>query len=336
MAKPTKPRLIDIAKQAGVSVAAVSAVINESPMIKVSAKTQREILEIAAQLNYRSPHSGLLKTGLTVRVFTGASRDNLMAMDILSGIETFLLPVKGNMLVSLLPEEDGTRGASWDWDHLLDGVHGVIFQSRAPESALAELRKRAVPTVVIGTRTVRDDVDMVYARYPNYVPLALERLVALGHKHTVLVTGPLPHDCYLMASLMFCRHGQELGMADPQQNIMTATSTSSLLATVKSILAMRQRPTAIFGWIANIRDVIEAAGIRVPEDISLISFDYGGSADVENVSFIGTDNKQLGREAVNLLSLRLADPSTPLRHLTLPLSFHDRGSCGPSLGKRVR
>lgn len=330
MTKVKKPRLIDIAKQAGVSVAAVSAVINESSAIKVSAKTQREILDIAAQLNYRSPHSGLMKSGLTVRVFTGASRDNLMAMDILSGIETFLLPVKGNMLISILTEEESQPGAAWDWDHLLDGVDGVIFQSRAPETALAELRNRAVPTVVIGTRTVRDDVDMVYARYPNYVPLALEHLVALGHQRIELVTGPLPHDCYLMASLMFCQRGQELGIADPHKHIMTATSTSSLLTTVRNILAMRQRPTAIFGWIANIRDVIEAAGIRIPEEISLVSFDYGGSSGVENVSFIGTDNKQLGREAVNLLSLRLADPSTPLRHLTLPLSFHDRGSCGPA------
>jgi LacI family transcriptional regulator len=71
-------------------------------------------------------------------------------------------------------------------------------------------------------------------------------------------------------------------------------------------------------------------GLRVPEDIALVTFDDFEWADLfaPRLTAVAQPIGELGERAVSLLLSRIEDPSLPPRTVRLPTTFVHRDSCG--------
>jgi LacI family transcriptional regulator len=100
----------------------------------------------------------------------------------------------------------------------------------------------------------------------------------------------------------------------------------------RTMLALQEPPTAIFACndlmaIGAVRAITEA-GMRVPEDISLVGFD-----NIELVSYtnpplttVAQPIQETGQMAVNFLVERIREPSLNFRRVILPTSLIVRNS----------
>ncbi|WP_298849078.1 LacI family DNA-binding transcriptional regulator [uncultured Ruegeria sp.] len=148
--------------------------------------------------------------------------------------------------------------------------------------------------------------------------LAMRHLFELGHRRIAHVTGPEGNVLTTARRQGMMDERTSLGLPASSEHIIRGDfSLDSGHAAARRILAMAERPTAVFcsadmvafGLIAG----LEAGGLKVPHDISVVGFD-----DIEMAEFsipalttIRQDRNVLGRRSAEALLQRLANPNTP-------------------------
>jgi len=224
-----------------------------------------------------------------------------------------------------------------------NGAAGVILWQvgdPATLSVLRRMRDSGVPVVFID-RCPRDwDCDYVGADNRSGVRAAVEHLLSLGHRRIAFLTfetriTPVVereagyHDAMLAA-------GVELS---PDYVFRTSgRHPDSVRPAFRHFTRMSPGPTAVVAVsdqhaFALIREC-EAAGRRVPQDLSVVGFD-----DIEHYSprpailtTVHQPFEQIGHEAARLLVRRIeAKGSGPVtyQHMVLPAPMVVRSSCGP-------
>jgi DNA-binding LacI/PurR family transcriptional regulator len=106
----------------------------------------------------------------------------------------------------------------------------------------------------------------------------------------------------------------------------------------EALLAVRDRPTAIFvcndmmavGAFSAIYD----AGLRVPDDISVVGYDDIPLAQyvIPRLTTIAQPSQEIGQLAVELLVRQLNKGGGKAQHRLLPVHLVERDSCGPLRG----
>ncbi|HYF66448.1 MAG TPA: substrate-binding domain-containing protein, partial [Herpetosiphonaceae bacterium] len=106
-------------------------------------------------------------------------------------------------------------------------------------------------------------------------------------------------------------------------------------AALRQLLALDQPPTAIFASsdsmaIGAMRAAAEA-GLRLPEDLSIIGFDDipEAAAHAPALTTIRQPLQEMGRIAVRQLIEQIEDPERPAAHIELPTRLIERDSCAP-------
>ncbi|MCY7417335.1 MAG: substrate-binding domain-containing protein [Chloroflexi bacterium] len=104
----------------------------------------------------------------------------------------------------------------------------------------------------------------------------------------------------------------------------------------RELLALAERPTAIFASsdaaaIGALRAAREA-GLRVPEDLSIVGFDDVPEASYVDpaLSTVRQPLREMGRSAVRRLMEMLAEPDAPARRIVVATELVVRGSTGPA------
>ena len=102
-----------------------------------------------------------------------------------------------------------------------------------------------------------------------------------------------------------------------------------------ALLTRRDRPTALFAANNVLAEGLWRAvgdlGLRVPDDVSLVSFDDARwmSMVSPGVTAVAQDVVALGAAAVDLLLARIADPEREPRTVVLEAEIVPRGSTAP-------
>lgn len=99
---------------------------------------------------------------------------------------------------------------------------------------------------------------------------------------------------------------------------------------VRSILDMEERPTALLvagdQVAAGIISEAVKNGLRVPEDLAIVSFDNHPIAQLFDITTIDNRLVEIGRTAFSLLLKRLQDPASPVEHRELPFRLIERAT----------
>ena len=322
----------DVAARAGVGIATVSRVLNESP--KVSEATRARVLEAMAALDYRpNPLARGLSSGrshsigVVVPFFTHAS-----AVERLRGVIAGLAATAFDLV---LFDVRSPQHASQHLTSLTrrDRAAGLLVMSLAPDPAeLAMLVAAGVPVVLVDARG--EGVPVVGTDDVLGGRLAASHLVDLGHRRVAFLGEPPDNPFGFTATAsreLGCREVLAAAGVEPAWVHYCEHDRDAARDVVASLLDRGDRPTAVFAssdvQAAGVLIAAMELGLRVPDDLSVIGFDDVELASYADLTTIHQPLFESGRLGAELLLASLGGDRTPTAH-ELPLELVVRGTTG--------
>ena len=266
-----------LAERVGLTKGTCSAVLNKTAASRsVPPRTQERILAAARELNYRpsfyARNLGVKRTYM-IGVVTQEIGD-FYGSPIISGIERYLQQ-KNFFFLTVAHRHDPTLLETYSHILLDRGVEGFITVDTFIDHPLP------LPTVAIPGHHRLEGVTNIVMDHRRGAWLALNHLNELGHNEIALMKGsevsPDSEDRWNA----ICEVAEELGIPVRPELIIQLQgddSTPQLGYPFAKELLARKRPfTALFAYndisaIGSIR-AFQDAGLRVPEDISVVGFD---------------------------------------------------------------
>lgn len=328
MAKPT---MEDVARRAGVSRALVSLVMRDSD--KVSDRSRRAVLDAAKDLGYRPNLSArhlASKRTKTIGIVINDLHNPYFA-SVVDGVKHATDANGYRLLLNSAFLDDGDEQAALET--FIDfNVDGVILTGARIKTSVIEHVARSIPVVVASrpmnstlVDTINND-DRVGAR------LVVEHLIELGHQRIVHIDGGRGAGSAQRRSgyrATMRQHGLE-PLVFP--GVFTESSGS---AATEQVLADCSDVTAVFAGndmsAIGALDTLDGAGLRVPDDISLVGYDNTFVAALRHIGLTTVDQgrEQIGRLAVDMLIERVEQGRTEARHVVTTPELIVRGTTGP-------
>ena len=265
----------DVARVAGVSTATVSRTLSK-PLV-VAKATREAVLAAVADTGYRvnATASNLRRqrTGTVIVLLPNIA--NSFFAQILAGLASVLTPAEYGMLIADTqsgPDAD-RRLAHYLASGQADGL--VLLDGTLSPEVLAI---PARPPIVLACEWMGADLPSVRVENARGAALAVGHLVRLGHTRIGHVTGP-PANVLTETRLEGFRSAlHSVGLPLREDWILEGDfSMESGAAAAHLWLASEDRPTALFlssdEMAAGFMGEVQRAGLRVPEDISVVGFD---------------------------------------------------------------
>src|SRR5579863_7082777 len=287
--KSSNVTIRDVAKQSGFSSTTVSIVLNNAPLARyIPAVTKKRIEQAAKKLGYRPnlfARSLRSKRSHTVGVMVFDMTDPFCTL-VLRGIENTLyqssyLPILTDV------HNEGSRFERY-LEMLLDRrIEALIVIANwvfLDINLLGDLEKSSIPTAMIGCELKTDSISSIIVDNEVGGHLALEHLHSLGHRKIALIRGPkaLTDSSPRWRGIRSCAKQCSLDL-DPRL-VMDLPESRDPISSFESgyklteDLIRQKRPfTAVLAFddmsaFGAIR-ALNKAGIRVPEQCSVIGFD---------------------------------------------------------------
>ena len=319
---PARPTIADVARRAGVSIAAVSFAVNGRA--GVGEETRRRILAAAEELGWRpsAPARALTSAragavGLVLARALGVLETDPFFIRFLAGIERGLAPHDEALLLQVAdsPAEEIDPGA---YVRLVAAgrVDGFLLTDvRLDDPRFALVAGLGVPAVVAGRPGPDCPFPAVETDHAAGMAAMVDALSARGHERIGFVGG-FAHYEHVMRRRSeweagLARAGLAPGpaahadLADPDARAATARvleARPSAVVYTSDLLAM--------GGLAAARE----RGLRVPEDLAVAGFDDSPMAAIADLASVRIDYAGLGEAAAAaLMALVLGEPPPPFR-----------------------
>ena len=347
-----RPTLKDLASHLNLSPATISLVLNRSPVADaIPEETQERVFTAARELGYRPNYIAVsLRSRRTnaIGVLVPEVSDP-WAAEIVSGIESHLFANDYHYLVT--SHRRSTPKLLDDDLELLTrrAVDGMILLA-------TELRDPPLlPAVVISGHTRLKGLSNVVIDHDRAARLALTHLKELGHGRIALFRGqPGSSDTDDRARAIF-EAAASLGMEIPPELTLQLSGENEDevfapdaayqegYAYAQKLLARRVDFTALFAFddasaIGAIRAFLDA-GLRVPDDVSVVGFD-----DIQNAAYhnprlttVRQPLREMGRIAAQVLLERINTPErSDGSFVIVEPELIVRDSTGPARAKKSR
>ncbi len=320
-----------IAQLAGVSVATVSRVLNNSDTVK--AKNRDRVLQAIKEANYQ-PNllARQLRTSRSFMILVMVSNiANPFCAEVVKGIEEqaekngyrILLCNSGSDI------ERSRSGLSLLTGKMVDGIITMDAFTRLTE--LAALIGDA-PWVQCAEYADAGAVSCVGINDVDASQHVVSRLADGGRQRIALINHDLS---YKYARLRERGYKSVLHLCDlSYQAIEYASDLSAAagMAAMTRLLAAEPRPDAVFAvsdtLAAGALRAIEKAGLRIPQDIAVVGFDGTELSEMVSppLSTIKQPSRDIGRKAVDLLLNKIDNPDAPTERVMMNWRFISRAS----------
>lgn len=271
---PGAAPLAVVAAAAGVSIPTVSKVLNSRP--DVSAATRERVAGVLAAHGYTVRPVGAKPTGLIdIRV---VNLESPWAEAVLRGASESAQHHGYDLVLTVDPNPDDCD--TWIRKALERGTDGVVSVVTVPGAeARATLAQAGTPAVVVDPR-IKPEPDVLSVGATNWEGSreATEYLLALGHTRIATIMGAPEQDNALARLSGYQTALIQAGLIVDESLVRTgAYGVSAGYECAWHLISLDDRPTAIFAScddtaLGALRALREA-GLRVPEDISLVGFD---------------------------------------------------------------
>jgi DNA-binding LacI/PurR family transcriptional regulator len=326
-----RPRLQDVAAEAGVSPATVSLVLRGSP--GPSSGTRERVLDAAGRLGYRPDRAASLLARRRSRLIG-------VLMDVRSTFHAQLVED-----VHEAAEEHGydlvlstvtrTRDEGRAVETLLDSRCEalVLLGPDAPAARLSALA-RQLPVVAVGRPVSADGVDVVRAADDEGVAQAVEHLAGLGHRRIAHVDGGRGQIATARRR-GYERAMRRRGLGEHLQVVGGDAGEESGARAARTLLGSDVRPTAVVTYndasAVGLLDALLRSGIDVPGEVSVVGYDDSPLSRLAHIDLtsVSQDSPQLTRLAVAAVVERLDGGRTERREVVGPPRLVVRGTTGP-------
>lgn len=329
-------RIKDVAREAGVSTATVSHVINNTRF--VSEEVRARVLEAVERCGYYpNAHARSLASGRSQIVGLIISDiANPFFPELVKSIETAAFE-RGYDVVLSNTNYDPERTSHYVRRLIERKVAGVVLMTSELDAGLIEeLARREVPVVFLDLGAPAPHMSNLCVNYDAGIEEAIQHLVALGHVRIAFVSGP---EHLRSAAKRLDAFRNSVARLLPGAPLLVYRGDLKLEGgqrAAREILAERERPTAVvtandmtaLGALGEFR----AAGLDVPRDISLIGFDDIAFAALANppLTTVCLPRAELGRRAVEALMMTVEHPEQQGVELHVTTHLVVRGSTAPA------
>ncbi len=320
-----------IARLAGVSVATVSRVLNNSDTVKD--KNREKVLQAIKVSNYQ-PNllARQLRTARSSMILVMVSDiSNPFCAELVKGIEE---QAEKNSYRILLCNSGSDIERSRSSLQLLAGkmVDGIITMdafSKLPE--LAQLIGET-PWVQCAEYADAGDISCVGIDDVQAAAHVVAYLAGMGRQRIALINHDLS---YKYAQLRQAGYQQQLMQEKCSWQAITYATELSFTAgkqAMEILLAAPERPDAVFAvsdtLAAGALSAIHAAGLRVPQDIAVTGFDGTDLAEMVTppLSTLAQPSREMGRRAFGLLLKKIDQPDSPAERIMMDWHFVERAS----------
>lgn len=321
-----------VAKAAGVTLATASRSLNDA--YGVHPDTRARVLQVAKKLKYKPNRFARgLVTGRSdmIGLIVSDIRNPYFA-EVARGVEDAALESGRDVMLcnSDLNAERQMKAVMSLLDKRAEAIimNSVSTLSRADQQAIAEA---GVPIVLLNRSNRESAFSTVSADNAQGGRLAAEYLLGHGHRKVINLTGPRHHANLQRRSRAFCK-AMLAGNRTVVRTLHCVHTLQGGYEAAKEFFTDLQGATAIstgndvmaFGVL---RAAMEA-GLRIPDDLSLIGFD-----DVElsamtspPLSTIHQPKYTVGRAALEMVQEMLNSGDRSSRHRVVGVSLVERAS----------
>lgn len=328
-------KIHQVAEHAGVSIATVSHVINNTRY--VSEETRKRVLAAMDELKYqpnalaRSLRRGETKT---LGVILPDSANPYFA-EIGRGLE--LLAFQHGYSI-ILCNSEGNADIERQYAEVLSKkqVDGIFFvgTGERPETLLT-LQRHDLPLVVMMRDFGEIRVDSVQSDNYQGGTLATQHLLDIGHTRIACIRGQSDLSLSVLRMNAYIDTLRRAGITPDESLILQGDFHSeSGYDQARKLLMRNDPPSAIFvcNDLMAIGAICAAAelGKRVPEDIAIIGFDniLLGEYTVPRLTTVAQPKEELVQFAVQYMLERIGDGNLPPQQVVLPTKLIERQSCG--------
>lgn len=331
MPRARKPSLMDVAREAGVSIATVSRALSQPDLLR--ADTLERVRAVASRLGYRPDRAArALASGRsnTFGVVIPTLNSPIFA-DSLQEMQRTLSDAGYQLLVASHEYDPAAEFAAVD-RLLAHGIDGLfLVGGTRPDATWQLVVSSGVPVV------------QMWCGHPDYACVGVDnrragRLVAshllsLGHQRIAVVTGPLRNNDRQRERLQGIKQALgEAGLAlSASYHTEQPLSVPGGRLGCSILLELADRPTAIIGTVdvIAIGAIVEcrARGLPVPQQMSVAGIDnIELSAHVSpSLTTVDIPSMKIGSEAAHRV-LALTKATASRDHVLLPIELVERYS----------
>jgi DNA-binding LacI/PurR family transcriptional regulator len=332
-----QPTIRDVAKEAGVSVATVSRILNHKP--DVAEVTRLKVEDAISKLGYaRSTQWQQLTTGksrvISLHFPNTETSGNQVSLDFITGATTAC--ERRDYRLHLI-----TR--SLDENDLLDLYRSnksdgtILMKVQLHDWRVDFLRKEQLPFVMIGHTENNSGASFIDYDFEAAMQLALNHLVGLGHRNIGYVSAmPSRHE----------QHGPTVRALQGYKNtckqldlpLLYYETNQSLQHVRLATLHILNEHPQITAFI-TIREMVEAAiygavqdlGLRIPQDISVVGLTNPQGSELTSPALTALDFPawSMAYEAGTMLIDQLEEINTAIRQILREPTLTVRASTSP-------
>lgn len=325
-----------MAREAGVSTATVSHVINKTKY--VSDETRGKVLKAIEKFNfYPNAHARMLAMGRSNIIGLLVSDiSNPFFPELVKSIETAVFE-HGYNLMLFNTNYDAQRAADYVNRLIQMRVAGVaLMTAELEKSVIDELLKKEVAVVFNDLGVVGEHSSNVILDYAVGIEEAVSHLVSLGHRNIAHIAGSsrirsglIRRNAFLDAVKKYLPEAAEPLIVEGDFRFDSGRAAAT------QILSEKKLPTAIV--VANDMMTLGAmqefkeAGLHIPRDISLIGFDDIAFASLSEppLTTVYSPRVEMGRRAVEALMKTIEDSKQSGIEIRLPTYLIKRKSTAP-------
>jgi DNA-binding LacI/PurR family transcriptional regulator len=333
----------DVAREAGVSISTVSKVINGKA--RVAQDTRERVEQVIERLHFYPNniarafvHQSTFSIGVLMATKKGVAFSDPYPFEILSGIED--VAYRNGYLVTLSNIKESFE-SDRAFEHLVmeKRVDGLIIHGSTPTRAVvSKLESLSFPHVLIGQPDFNTNLCWVDINNRIAGEIATEHLVAIGRTRPGFIGGASPRDLISSRRLIgfrevLGRNGIKIPASYVQKGDSGEKGSGVLM---QRLIDLDQRPDSVvctnnfaaYGAMSTIKK----NGLRIPEDIAVVSFDnYPLSPYLDPpLTVVDIDLFDLGVLAAKALMDTLSKPTLQVQYSMLVPNLIVRGSTQPA------
>ena len=328
--KTKRPTLRDVAREAGVSYQTVSRVINND--VHVSPATRDKVQKVITRLGFRPNRAAqILQTerSHTIEVVMFYDGFNLFLYEMARTSQQ----LGYHFVISAITEQEFARTLESASSRFVDGLI-LVPMSHLEQSYEALLHLTdGIPFVQIGARLGENIPSVIYDQVQGG-RLATQYLIDIGHRQIAEISGNLrnPDACDRHSSWVATLQDNELEAVASVESDFTIEGGYRAM---NQLLDSGAQFTAVFigndSMAFGAHTALRQRGLRVPEDVSIVSFDDIPEAThfVPGLTTVRQDFHLLGRLAVEYVVSMIENPETPVHQRVLQPKLMIRESTRP-------
>ncbi len=316
--------MTDIAHRVGVSQATVSRVLSNHP--RINKKTKNVVMEAVRELGYKhvalsEASAAKVQTTVGLVMCPLPEQTNPLGMDFFSELVSGVQGIASKHNIELVMTTLPPNAESLDAGGISpDRAAGILLLGYPSEKLTAALREKNIKYVIITGDDYEDNLsNIVTTNNLDGSVTACRHLLANGHKRIGFIMSKI--DSFRMTGFELEMMRHKLKIAEKDIHLVESTDISSFIETIHNLIKIGDLPSALvisfYDAAKAVKTLLNLNGIKVPEDISMVSFKHRPSDN--DIPCVMVPPYELGRKGLSRLIELINNPEDLPHRITVPM-----------------